>query len=147
MIGESSTTLDPRGGSSVLREELLRQRYLLRDSCGRVLETPGEMFHRVASAVAMTESGLSNEKIRRLTRQFKRVMANGLFLPNSPALMNAGREGGLCSACFVLPVEDSIPEIFASVRDTALVQKLGGGTGFSFDRLRPTGDLVPFPIT
>ena len=126
-----------------LREQMLRQRYLLRGGCGRVVETPNGMFTRVARAVAGVESrrgGVS--RARRLARQYACLMAHGIFMPNSPTLMNAGQQGGMCCACFVLPVADSIEGIFDAVKTTALVQKAGGGTGFTFDTLRPTGDLV-----
>ncbi|MBU0719302.1 MAG: adenosylcobalamin-dependent ribonucleoside-diphosphate reductase [Planctomycetes bacterium] len=127
-----------------LRDELLRRRYLLKDVQGRVVETPPQMFTRVAGAVAGVEAeyDATPDQIRDLAAQFFRLMSQGRFLPNSPTLMNAGREDGVCAACFVLPVEDSIEDIFDAVKQTALVQKAGGGTGFAFDALRPTGDLV-----
>ena len=109
-----------------------------------MIETPTQMFQRVALAVARADAGYgaSEREIAETARRFYRLMASGLFLPNSPTLMNAGRQQGLLSACFVLPIEDSVEEIFDSVACTARIQKAGGGTGFSFDRLRPTGDLV-----
>ena len=93
-----------------LRDELLRQRYLLKDSDGRVVESPRQMFARVAEAVAAAEAayGATGEWIRSVARQFCRVMLRGEFLPNSPTLMNAGRENGMLSACFVLPVPDNV---------------------------------------
>jgi len=129
---------------SALRDEMLRQRYLLKDSAGRVVESPRRMFARVARAVAAAEAayGATEEQIRSVARQFCRMMHQGEFLPNSPTLMNAGRENGMLSACFVLPVPDSIGGIFHAVTNTALIQKAGGGTGFAFDNLRPAGDRV-----
>ncbi len=128
-----------------LVNDLLARRYLCKDENGCVIETPRRMFWRVADAVAAAEAGYgaSEQEIARLRRQFNRLMISGCFLPNSPTLMNAGRDNGMClSACFVLPVPDSIEGIFDAVKQTALVQKAGGGTGFTFDHLRPTGDLV-----
>ncbi len=138
------TSRHARPRRTTLRRELLRRRYLRKNPHGHVTETPRDMFARVASAVAGVEAayGASPDKIRDLAAQFFRIMSQGSFLPNSPTLMNAGRENGMCNACFVLPVEDSIDGIFDSVKQTALVQKAGGGTGFAFDTLRPTGDAV-----
>ncbi|MCK4625904.1 MAG: adenosylcobalamin-dependent ribonucleoside-diphosphate reductase, partial [Phycisphaerae bacterium] len=128
-----------------LRRQLWRERYLLKDAQGEVVETPQQMFGRVAKAIAMVQAdyGATRSEVRTLTKEFYRLMSQGIFLPNSPTLMNAGRDNGMClSACFVLPVPDSIDGIFEAVKNTALVQKSGGGTGFAFDALRPTGDRV-----
>jgi ribonucleoside-diphosphate reductase alpha chain len=127
-----------------LRDQLLRERYLRKNSEGRIVESPRQMFARVAGAVAAAEAayGATRERIRSIARQFCRAMLRGEFLPNSPTLMNAGRENGMLSACFVLPVPDSIDGIFDAVKNTALIQKAGGGTGFAIDSLRPTGDRV-----
>jgi len=124
--------------------EALRRRYLRRDPSGRVIETPAELFQRVASFVASAESvfGADDGEVEKVSRDFYGTLARGEFLPNSPTLMNAGRAMGMLSACFVLPVDDSIEGIFDSVKHAALIQKAGGGTGFSFDRLRPTGDYI-----
>ena len=123
---------------------VLRARYLKKNERGEVAETPEELFRRVADAIAAAESryGLSSGAVETIRDEFYRMMVTGQFMPNSPTLMNAGRASGLLSACFVLPVEDSIDSIFSSVKHTAMIQKAGGGTGFSFSRLRPKGDIV-----
>jgi len=123
---------------------VLRDRYLSKNEKGEVVETPKEMFFRVAKAVARVEEPYGGKSaVNTWAKTFYEVMANGEFMPNSPCLMNAGRnEEGAYSACFVLPIDDSIDGIFDTVKNTALVQKAGGGTGFSFDRLRPTGDYI-----
>jgi len=127
-----------------LRRELLHQRYLRKDSQGRVVETPRKMFTRVAKSIAAAEAnyGVTPAEVEAVAKEFCILMKRGLFLPNSPTLMNAGRRDGMLSACFVLSVPDSIDGIFDAIRETAQVQKAGGGTGFSFDSLRPTGDIV-----
>jgi len=124
--------------------EILRRRYLFKDVDGRIIETEDQMYHRVADVSAGIESQYSatEEQVKNTVDNFYQLMAEKKFLPNSPALMNSGRENGMLSACFVLPIEDSIDGIFTTVKNTALIQKAGGGTGFSFDRLRPTGDIV-----
>jgi ribonucleoside-diphosphate reductase alpha chain len=124
---------------------VLQARYLKRDEQGNFVETPEELFTRVARVVAeveRTHGTLSEPQIEELETAFYNEMATQRFMPNSPTLMNAGREMGMLSACFVLPVGDSINEIFDTVKATALIQKAGGGTGFAFDRLRPTGDFI-----
>ena len=126
-----------------MRTKLLK-RYLWKTKEGKVKETEEQMYRRVAHTTAAVESqyGATDEQMKAFTDKCNQLMADRKFLPNSPALMNAGRENGMLSACFVQPIEDSIDGIFTTIKNTALIQKAGGGTGFSFDRLRPTGDLV-----
>ncbi len=120
---------------------VLKKRYLGRDDQGRINETPGQLFERVARVVAAGEAQHGGDADAAAAR-FYQAMAAREFLPNSPTLMNAGTELGLLSACFVLPVPDSIPGIFESVKNMAIIHQAGGGTGFSFSHLRPRGDLV-----
>ena len=138
--------IPPPGKAPVLSENaltILQSRYLIKDQQGKCIETPAQLFSRVALLVAKAEAqyGASPAEVKQWHKTYYDLMAQLRFLPNSPALMNAGRRGML-SACFVLPIEDSIEGIFETIKQTALIQKAGGGTGFSLDKLRPTGDLV-----
>jgi ribonucleoside-diphosphate reductase alpha chain len=120
---------------------VLERRYLARDDAGHTVETPDDMFRRVARAVAAPEERWGGDAAAVEARFFARMRALE-FLPNSPTLMNAGRRLGQLAACFVVPVGDSMEEIFDAVKWAARIQMTGGGTGFSFSRLRPAGDLV-----
>ncbi len=122
---------------------VLEARYLRRDSARRIVETPEELVERVARGVAQAELLLGDAaRARRWEEEFHSALATRVFLPNSPTLMNAGTPLGQLSACFVLPVDDTMEDIFEAVKQMALVQRTGGGTGFSFSRLRPRGDVV-----
>lgn len=122
-------------------EVVLKKRYLMKDEEGNVIETPEEMCWRVAKAIARAEENYGNDA-KFWTKKFFEIIHSQKFMPNSPTLMNAGTSLHQLSACFVIPIEDSIEGIFKALTDMAKVQKSGGGTGFSFSRLRPSGDIV-----
>jgi len=134
---------------------VLERRYLRTDEEGRVIETPEEMFARVARHIAKAEEKYGGEAcVREMEDIFYRMMTEFKFLPNSPTLMNAGRRLGQLAACFVLPVEDSMEGIFDALKNAAMIHKSGGGTGFSFSRLRPkksrvgtTGGVASGPVS
>jgi ribonucleoside-diphosphate reductase alpha chain len=130
-----------------LADEVLKKRYLARNYRGEIIESPGDVFARVARVVAeadrLFDAGAS---VRRTADRFEAAMTSLSFLPNSPCLMNAGRPLGQLAACFVLPVEDNLESIFQSLKDAAMIHHTGGGTGFSFSRLRPSGDTI-FPAS
>jgi len=143
MLSETRPTKVGTWTDSALR--VLRERYLLRNPQGEVVETPEEMCWRVAQSIAAGEAryGRSPAAVHEVATAFYETMVDGYFVPNSPTLMNAGKGNGLqYSACYVLPVGDSMEEIFDSVKAAAIIHKSGGGTGFAFSRLRPKDDIV-----
>ncbi|HOP31760.1 MAG TPA: vitamin B12-dependent ribonucleotide reductase [Candidatus Hydrothermia bacterium] len=124
--------------------KVLEKRYLLKNEKGEIVETPEGMFRRVAKSIAMVEKNYPESPFTQeeLEEKFYNIMTEFYFLPNSPTLMNAGTTLGQLSACFVLPINDSMNDIFEAIKRTAIIHKTGGGTGFSFSRLRPKNDIV-----
>jgi ribonucleoside-diphosphate reductase alpha chain len=122
---------------------VLERRYLKKDRRGKAVESPEQLFQRVAHSVAAADEKFDPKvSVGTTEKAFFKLMADSVFLPNSPTLMNAGRRLGQLAACFVLPVDDSIDSIFEALKHTAIIHKSGGGTGFSFSRVRPENDLV-----
>lgn len=140
----SSTCVEDSLNLSENAVKVLEKRYLKRDKDGNCIEKPADMFRRVADTIASGDFqfGKSQTEVKELSDRFYKAITNRYFMPNSPTLMNAGRELGQLAACFVLPVEDSLEGIFETVKNTALIHKSGGGTGFSFSRLRPKNSVV-----
>jgi ribonucleoside-diphosphate reductase alpha chain len=121
--------------------EVLRARYLLRDEQENIVESPTQLFHRVSKNISKVDQTYG-EEAQKSEKLFYEMMARLEFLPNTPTLFNAGTDIGQLSACFVLPVEDSLESIFNAVKNMALIEKTGGGVGFNFSKLRPKGDIV-----
>lgn len=140
---ESAPKTWPKAKLTPNARVILEKRYLKQEN-GQVIETPEDMFYRVANVIAEIEEryGKGKKEVKELAKEFYTMMANLEFMPNSPTLMNAGRDLGQLSACFVLPVDDSMEKIFDAIKFAAIIHKSGGGTGFSFSRLRSKNSTV-----
>ncbi len=140
---QTETAQTPAALTEIART-ILKKRYLIKDEQGNVAETPETMFRRVADTIAAVEGryGAGEQQVGAWSDTFYDLMTKGLFEPNSPTLMNAGRPLGQLSACFVLPVDDDLGSIYETLKHQALVHQSGGGTGFAFSRLRPRNDVV-----
>jgi len=143
-MGEDMETFAAKIGLTQNSLKVLEKRYLRKNEEGKVIETPEQLFRRIAKTIAAADLkfGKSESDVALTEEEFYMMITSLDFLPNSPTLMNAGRKLGQLSACFVLPVEDSMESIFDAVKNTAIIHKSGGGTGFSFSNLRPSGDIV-----
>lgn len=134
----------PPAALTDIARTILKKRYLIKNDHGNVVETPETMFRRVAETIAAVDAryDATPSQVTARADNFYHLMTQGLFEPNSPTLMNAGRPLGMLSACFVLPVEDSLESIYDTMKHAALVHQAGGGTGFAFSALRPRNDIV-----
>lgn len=140
---KKSATVKPRVSLTPNARIVLEKRYLLKNDRGQIIETPEQLFERVAKAIALADRLYKhNADTKHTEEKFYQMLSQLEFLPNSPTLMNAGTELGQLSACFVLPIEDSMESIFETLKNTAIIQKSGGGTGFNFSKLRPKNSPV-----
>src|SRR5277367_5215743 len=141
----TAPTIFPMQRSATLSDHavsVLEKRFLLRDENGQLVEDPAGLFRRVARAIASIDDTYGDYRREESEEVFFDLMSSLTFLPNSPTLMNAGTPRGQLAGCFVLPIDDSMESIYGTLRDVALIQKTGGGTGFSFSHLRPRGDYI-----
>src|SRR3989339_505807 len=139
LVANSLTTHRIFSGNALT---ILEQRYLKKNSKGKVTEKPEDMFRRVAKNIALADAKYKNKNIKKTEEEFYNLMISLDFLPNSPTLLNAGRKLQQLAACFVLPIDDGIDPIFKILHDTARIHKTGAGTGFNFSGLRQKGDLI-----
>src|SRR3989344_685663 len=139
LVANSLTTHRIFSGNALT---ILEQRYLKKNSKGKVTEKPEDMFRRVAKNIALADAKYKNKNIKKTEEEFYNLMISLDFLPNSPTLLNAGRKLQQLAACFVLPIDDGIDPIFKTLHYAALIHKTGAGTGFNFSKLRPKGDII-----